>query len=105
MRLEAEQFATFVPADPPRAGALAVWGDGEGSDEFDLVLPVGGGTRRRRVRGRLLPLTSALPALLAPAAGGASGSVAAWSAAAATGVGLVARGRLLPAASPGEYGA
>jgi superfamily II DNA or RNA helicase len=102
---ESEQFATFVPADPPRAGALVVWGDGQGPDELDLVLPVGGGTRRRRVRGRLLPLASALPALLAPAAGGASASVAAWSAAAATGVGLVARGRLLPAASPDGYGA
>ena len=43
MRLESEQFATFVPADPPRAGALAVWGDGQGSDELDLVLPAGGG--------------------------------------------------------------
>jgi superfamily II DNA or RNA helicase len=103
--LESEQFATFVPADPPRAGALVVWGDGQGPDELDLVLPVGGGTRRRRVRGRLLPLASALPALLAPAAGGAGASVAAWSAAAATGVGLVARGRLVPAASPDGYGA
>jgi superfamily II DNA or RNA helicase len=103
--LESEQFATFVPADPPRAGALAVWGDGQGPDELELVLPVGGGTRRRRVRGRLLPLASALPALLAPPAGGASASVAAWSAAATTGVGLVARGRLLPAASPDGYGA
>jgi hypothetical protein len=103
--LEPEQFATFVPADPPRAGALVVWGDGQGPDELDLVLPVGGGVRRRRVRGRLLPLGSALPALLAPAAGGASASVAAWSAAAATGVGLVARGRLLPVASPDGYAA
>ena len=105
MRLEAEQFATFVPADPPRAGALAVWGDGQGSDELDLVLPAGRGIRRRRVRGRLLPLASALPALLAPTSGGAGASVAAWSAAAAAGVGLVARGRLLPAASPHGYGA
>jgi len=105
VRLESEQFATFVPADPPRAGAFAVWGDGQGPDELDLVLPVGGGARRRRVRGRLLPLASALPALLAPAAGGASASVAAWSAAVAAGVVLVARGRLLPAASPDGYGA
>jgi superfamily II DNA or RNA helicase len=103
--LESEQFATFVPADPPRAGALAVWGDGQGADELDLVLPAGGGTRRRRVRGRLLPLAEALSALLAPAAGSTSASVAAWSAAAATGVGLVARGRLLPAASHDGYGA
>ena len=35
MGLESEQFATFVPADPPRAGVLAVWGDGQGSDELD----------------------------------------------------------------------
>ena len=105
MRLQSEHLATFVPADPPRAGALAVWGDGQGSDELDLVLPAGRGTRRRRVRGRLLPVASALPALLAPAAGDASASVAAWSAAAAAGVGLVARGRLLPAASPDGYGA
>ncbi|HET9557368.1 MAG TPA: ATP-dependent helicase, partial [Actinomycetota bacterium] len=94
MRLESEQFATFVPADPPRAGALAVWGHGQGPDELDLVLPVGGGMRRRRVLGRLVPLASALPALLAPTSGGAGASVAAWSAAAAAGVGLVARGRL-----------
>jgi superfamily II DNA or RNA helicase len=105
VRLESEQFATFVPADPPRSGRLAVWGDGQGPDELDLVLPAGGGMRRRRVRGRLLPLAAALPALLAPATGRAGGSVAAWSAAAATGVGLVARGRLVPAASPDGYGA
>ena len=104
MRLESEHCASFVPGDPPRAGVLAVWGDGQGSDEFDLVLPAGRGLRRRRVRGRLLPLADVLPTLLAPAAG-AGASVAAWSAAAATGVGLVARGRLLPAASPGGYGA
>jgi len=104
VRPESEHFATFVPADPPRSGAFAVWGDGQGPDELEVVVPAGGGSRRRRVRGRLLPLASALPALLAPA-GGAGASVAAWSAAAATGVGLVARGRLLPAASPGGYGA
>jgi hypothetical protein len=103
--LESGQFATFVPADPPRAGALALWGDGQGNDQLDLVLPVGGGARRRRFRGRLLPVASALPALLAPAVGSANAPVAAWSAAAATGVGLVARGRLLPAASPDGYGA
>jgi hypothetical protein len=105
VRLESEQFATFVPADPPRAGVLAVWGDGQGPDELHLVLRAGEGVRRRRVRGRLLPLEAALPALLAPAAGGAGASVAAWSAAAATGVGLVARGRLLPAATSDGYGA
>jgi len=70
MRLGSEHFAVFVPADPPRAGVVAVCGDGAGSDEVELVLPAGGGVRRRRVRGRLLPLAAALPTLLAvPAAG------------------------------------
>jgi superfamily II DNA or RNA helicase len=106
VRLESQHLAAFVPADPPRAGAFAVWGDLPGPDEIGLVLPAAGGVRRRRVHGWLLPLAEVLPALLAPSAvGGASASVAAWSAAAATGVGLVARGRLLPAASPGGYGA
>jgi len=105
VRLESQHLAAFVPADPPRAGAFAVWGDLPGPDEIGLVLPAAGGVRRRRVHGWLLPLAEVLPALLAPSAvGGASASVAAWSAAAATGVGLVARGRLLPAASPGGYG-
>jgi hypothetical protein len=54
MRLEPEHFAMFVPADPPRAGALAVWGDGQGPDEIELVLPAGWGVRRRRARGWLL---------------------------------------------------
>jgi hypothetical protein len=77
--LDAEHFASFVPGDPPRAGVLAVWGGGQGPDELDLVLPAGTGTRRRRVRGRLLPLADVLPALLAPAGGGVSASIAGWT--------------------------
>src|SRR6266516_4277451 len=67
MRLGSEHFAVFVPADPPRAGVVAVWGDGAGSDEVELVLPAGGGVRRRRVRGRLLPLAAAHPRRPRPA--------------------------------------
>ena len=61
--------------------------------------------RRRRVRGRVLPLATALPTLLTASTHEVSSVLAAWSAAAAAGVGLVARGRLLPAASPGGYDA
>jgi SNF2-related domain/SNF2 Helicase protein/Helicase conserved C-terminal domain len=84
---------------------LAVWGDGQGSDEIELVLPAGRAVRRGRVRGRLLPLATTLPVLLAASPDDMGSALAAWSAAATAGVGLVARGRLLPAASPGGYDA
>jgi superfamily II DNA or RNA helicase len=105
VRLGRELSAAFVPGDPPRVGELAVWGDGQGPDEIELVLPAGRGVRRRRVPGRLLPLAAAVPALLAVPRDEAGPALAAWSVAAAAGVGLVARGRLLPAASPGGYDA
>jgi hypothetical protein len=105
VRLDRDLAAVFVPGDPPRAGGFAVWGDGHASDDIELVLPAGRGVRRRRVRGRLLPLVTALPALLTASADEVGSALAAWSAAAAAGVGLVARGRLLPAASAGGYDA
>jgi hypothetical protein len=105
VRLTRELCAAFVPGDPPRAGGFAVWGDGQGSDDIELALPAGRGVRRRHVRGRLLPLATALPALLAAPADGVGSALATWSAASAAGVGLVARGRLLPAASSGGYDA
>jgi hypothetical protein len=105
VRLGRELSAVFLPGDPPRAGGFAVWGDGQGPDEIELVLPAGRSVRRRRVRARLLPLATALPALLAAPANELASTLAAWSAAAAAGVGLVARGRLLPAASPAGYAA
>ena len=92
-----------VPADPPRAGALAVWGDGQGSDELDLVLPAG---RERGAGGS----GAAAAARVGPA--GAAGThrrrrqrVGGGLVGRGAGVGLVARGRLLPAASPHGYGA
>jgi len=107
----------FVPDQVPRQGRFALWGTGQGSDEVALVLPGGAsGVRRRRVRARLLTVAEALPLLMTihPAAGasGARGdpgmapeevsrSVAAWAVAASAGVGLVARGRLLPTVGPG----
>src|ERR1044072_2419891 len=51
--------AVFVPADPPRAGRLALYGDlsatGESADgTVDLVLPKGSQVRRTTVPARLL---------------------------------------------------
>ncbi|MGW0229501.1 DEAD/DEAH box helicase [Actinopolymorpha singaporensis] len=108
--------AVFVPADPPRAGVLALWAPGGadnaggGSDEstegVELVLPAGSRVRRARVPARLVPLPEALPLLCGrPAPPDASASYRAWASAALAGVGLVARGRLRPAASPQGYGA
>ncbi len=97
---------------------MAVWGDlvrGAGlalpdapAGEVELVLAMGaaGTVRRRRVPARLVPMAVAVPWLATlPVSDGLSPSVAAWAAAAKLGVALVARGRLLPAASPGGFDA
>ena len=92
----------FVPAGIPRRGVFALWGRGSGSAKQELVFPGGRyGIRKRLVSADLIPLAEALPALLAAAPGVQPGrpmrpSVRVWAAAAAAGVGLVARGRLLP---------
>ncbi|MDQ0380140.1 DEAD/DEAH box helicase [Amycolatopsis thermophila] len=93
--------AIFVPSDPPRDGALAVWGDQPGPTPVELVLPAGAGKsfRRTRVDAHVLPLAEAIPRLLAltepsPATG-------AWAAAVTAGLNLISRGRIRPAASTG----
>ncbi|MFE6612395.1 DEAD/DEAH box helicase [Amycolatopsis sp. NPDC057786] len=95
--------ATFVPSDPPRDGVLALWGDGVAGDTaIELVLPAGKDNkvfRRTKVDAALVPLSRAIPRLLT-ADGDLSPAIAAWSAVAEAGVNLIARGRLLPAASP-----
>src|SRR6266849_9376815 len=87
----------FVPGEIPRRGVFAHWGRGAGSAKVE-VFPGGRyGIRKRLVSAHLIPLGEALPALLADGAGEQtrlSGQV--WAAAAAAGVGLIARGRLLP---------
>lgn len=88
----------FVPGEIPRRGVFAHWGRGNGSAKLELVFPGGTyGIRKRLVSADLIPLAEALPVLLAVDAGERmrlSGRV--WAAAAAAGVGLIARGRLLP---------
>ena len=88
----------FVPADPPRDGVLAVLG--EGPDQLELAVQTGSTVRRRHVPVRLVPLPAALAGLLAVDRDKATPSLAAWSTAATAAVQLVARGRLLPSASP-----
>src|SRR5215218_3513138 len=100
--------AVFVPADPPRAGRLALYGDlaaaGEIADgTVELVLPKGSQVRRTTVPARLLSIGQVLDRLTEPSDGSASWE--AWRAAALAGMGLIARGRLVPDRSPGGYGA
>ncbi len=92
----------FVPGDIPRQGVFALWSRGTGSAKLELVFPGGRyGIRKRLVSADLIPLAEALPGLLAAGSDERPGrpmrrSVRVWAAAAAAGVGLVARGRLLP---------
>src|SRR5262245_15986381 len=91
--------AVFVPDAVPRRGVLALWGTGSGSDKVEVVVPCPTwGVRKRLVTATLIPMTEALPTLLAvdPADPQVRRSVGVWAAAAVAGVGLVARGRLLP---------
>ncbi|WIY07186.1 SNF2-related protein [Amycolatopsis mongoliensis] len=100
MEFSADTRATYLPADPPRDGVLALWGDDvAGGTTIELVLPRGAKFARTKVEAELVPLERALPRLLAVGEE-ASPAVAAWSAAVNAGVNLVARGRLRPAVSP-----
>ncbi len=96
----------FVPGEVPRRGVFAHWGRGTGSAKIELVFPGGTyGIRKRLMSADLIPLAEALPMLLA-GPGDQYGqrlrpSARVWAAAAAGGVGLVARGRLLPTVGPG----
>ncbi|HJY56984.1 MAG TPA: hypothetical protein VJ418_11420, partial [Streptosporangiaceae bacterium] len=92
----------FVPGEIPRRGVFAHWGKGSGSAKLELVFPGGRyGIRKRLVSADLIPLAEALPVLLTIEPGERAArpmrrSARVWAAAAAAGVGLVARGRLLP---------
>jgi hypothetical protein len=94
----------FVPNEIPRRGVFAVWGKGSGSAKLELVFPGGSyGIRKRLVSADLIPLAEALPALLLiDPESRMRRSARVWAAAAAAGVGLVARGRLLPTVGPDE---
>jgi hypothetical protein len=89
--------ATFIPAEPPGAGVVALWPE-RGGEPFEIVAPTAAGGRRRTVRARMVPLGEALPHLVSlPVDAPVPPSVAAWATAAKLAVDLVARGRLRPA--------
>ena len=101
--------AVFIPDLIPRRGVIAFWGTGSGSGKAELVFAGGRyGIRKRLVSADLVPVADALPMLLSVNPETASRpdapvrrSVSVWSAAATAGVGLVARGRLLPTVTAG----
>jgi SNF2-related domain/SNF2 Helicase protein/Helicase conserved C-terminal domain len=99
----------FLPNEIPRRGVFACWGKGPGNPvpgnaKVELVFPGGTyGIRKRIVSAELIPVAEALPLLLSSDdALRMRRSVRVWAAAAAAGVGLVARGRLLPTVGPGD---
>ncbi|WP_238335309.1 DEAD/DEAH box helicase [Kribbella amoyensis] len=96
---------TFLPADPPRAGRLVLYGDPTvvGGDKVELVQWRGDRVRRAAVPARLLTIEEALTFLTDPDLA-AGPSTSAWAAAAWAGVGLIGRGRIVPDASPGGFG-
>ncbi len=99
----------FVPDDPPRRGSLAVLGPPTRlrscDDTVELVTSVGGGAGVRRIHreARWMPVADALPALLAVDPAKVNRSTAAWAAATRAGLGLIARGRLLPVRTDKGY--
>jgi superfamily II DNA or RNA helicase len=110
----------FVPADPPRDGRFAVLapvGARRASKTtadpaaatydtaLEVVVPVGTAIRRLRRPARLVSIADALPTLLASDVTTAGPSLAAWATATRAGLGLIARGRLLPATTDKEYDA
>jgi len=99
----------FLPNAIPRRGVFASWGKGPGNpvpgtDRVELVFPGGTyGIRKRMVSAELIPLAEALPLLMSTSGNlRMRRSVRVWAAAAAAGVGLVARGRLLPTVGVGD---
>lgn len=80
-----------------------MYGEVDGADEsVTLVLPQGSQVRRRTVPARLLSISEALTLASSPVQGAASWE--AWRAAALAGLGLIARGRLVPDLTPSGYG-
>ncbi|HEV7977840.1 DEAD/DEAH box helicase [Amycolatopsis sp.] len=104
MRYGEQTQATYVPADPPRDGVLALWGHEGGDTPLEFVLPVGKTYQRTKVDASLIPLEKAIPGLL-DAEGDESPSIIAWAAALEAGVNLIARGRVQQASSPSGHDA
>ncbi len=107
MMVEHAGDVLFVPGDPPRRGVFAllrpehVRGAPGRLSDLEVVVAAGSGVRRSRVAARLVPISPALEWLAAlPAEAEVAPSARAWSLAVRAGLGLVARGRLLPGITP-----
>ncbi|WP_018530689.1 DEAD/DEAH box helicase [Streptomyces sp. HmicA12] len=104
--------AVFLPAPLPREGRIAFWSPDDGAalpgadEEIALVRPHGASVRSRKVPAFVLPVADALPLLVrARRTRGAHPAAAAWGAAAAHALHLVARGRLLPGLTASDHDA
>jgi superfamily II DNA or RNA helicase len=95
--------ATFLPADPPRDGVLAVVADPTAEGQADLVVPTPAGPRRRSLPATLHPLRDVVPLLLDVT--DESPTLRFWAAATTWALTLVARGRLVPAVTEAGYDA
>ena len=100
----------FLPADPPRVGAFALWqpppqGIGTAAT-VGVVQPDATGLRPRPAPARLLPVADAVPWLAGlPEDANVAPSQLAWAGAVKAAVALLARGRLRPGVSPRGFGA
>src|SRR5262245_19530608 len=96
---------TFLPADPPRNAAFALWRPVPGFVPHGRVRLSTAGAHRvtaEELEAGLAPLPAAIPWLARTPIRG-SASLLAWRAAVRAGLALVARGRLRPSVSPAGY--
>ncbi len=101
----------FLPSDPPRDGRFVSYEGSYGLDAasageaatVEVVLARGASVRRRSVAADFLTIAEALPVLLAADPSVCSPAVAAWKAALSAGLGVLARGKLVPAVTPAGW--
>jgi superfamily II DNA or RNA helicase len=93
---------TFLPADPPRDGAFALWRPAPGFAPRGVVRLLTAGTNgvaAEEVEAGLAPVAAVIPWLARSPIRG-SASLLAWRAVVRAGLALVVRGRLRPSISP-----
>ena len=101
MIVGADEYVTFVPADPPRAGRFACWRPPAGgptvtADGLRVVVPSGRGTRVVDAPARYTPVADVIDPLLALPVDVDHATLAPWADVVAFAVDLVARGRFHP---------
>ena len=101
MIVGADEYVTFVPADPPRAGRFACWrpparATTRTADGLRVVVPFGRGTRAVEVPARYTPVADVIDPLLALPVDVDHAMLAPWADVVTFAVDLVARGRFHP---------